>query len=310
VRYFLVLAAVNLMWAFQFSGIKFATETLGPITVVLTTLGLSALLLWPFVAFERRPTTDAPDGSWRLRLVLLGCGAVVSQLGMTWGVQRSLASNAAVLNLTIPVITAIFASLLLRERMTKLRWAAFALALAGSAIVPGMDWRGAQFGESRFAIGNLLIVAGCCGSSYYNTYSKVLLRRYGPIEVTVYSFAAACAVLAPLALWIEAPSAARFALLGWRGWGSLLGIAVFSLALSMVLFLWVIDRIDVTQASVSIYMIPVFGVVMSAVMLSEPVTWRLIAAGAFVCASTFLVTIYEEKQKSARARKDTASAVA
>jgi drug/metabolite transporter (DMT)-like permease len=288
------LAAVNLMWAFQFSGVKFATETLGPLTVVVVTLLIGVLVLLPFLRFEQRRNTGASSAVWTRRIIILGIGAAVSQVGMTWGVERSLASNAAVLNLTIPVLTALFASVLIGERMTGLRWFSFVLALGGVAIVSANDLRSAELFSTRFVAGNLLIVTGCCGSAFYNTYSKVLLESFGPVRVMVYSFSAAAALLLPVAAAAEGTRPLRILELSWPAWSSLLAIAVFSLSLSMLLYLWVIDRIDVTQASLSIYMLPVFGVIISAVTLGEPVTWRLASGAVLVFASTFLVTIHEE----------------
>jgi drug/metabolite transporter (DMT)-like permease len=43
-------------------------------------------------------------------------GAFVAQVFMTWGTQYSLASNAAILTLSLPVITALFAFLVLKEK--------------------------------------------------------------------------------------------------------------------------------------------------------------------------------------------------
>ncbi|HWR54858.1 MAG TPA: EamA family transporter, partial [Bryobacteraceae bacterium] len=112
---------------------------------------------------------------------------------------------------------------------------------------------------------------------------------------------ATSAVLLPVALAREPDSFGKVFSLGWPVWASLLTIALLSLALSMVLFLWVIDKIDVTQASLSIYLLPVFGVMISSFTLREAVTWELVAGGAMVVVSTFLVTIYEERKKAARA---------
>jgi drug/metabolite transporter (DMT)-like permease len=65
----------------------------------------------------------------------------------------------------------------------------------------------------------------------------------------------------------------------------------------MVLFFWVIQRIEVTQASLSIYLLPVFGVLISSVALHEKITWQLVSGGLLVFVSTFLVTSYEERRK-------------
>jgi drug/metabolite transporter (DMT)-like permease len=85
--------------------------------------------------------------------------------------------------------------------------------------------------------------------------------------------------------------------LGPVAWLNLVALAVFSLSLSMLLFFWVIQRIDVTQASLSIYLLPVFGVILSAITLHEKLTTQLIVGGTLVFVSTFLVTTYEERRK-------------
>lgn len=294
------------MWAFQFSGAKIATEKLGPATVVFVTMALSTLLLLPFLRIEKWRGVPM-RGRWPARFLVLGAGAVISQLGMTWGIERSLASNAAVLNLTIPVLTALLASAMLNEKMTPLRWLSFGLAIGGVALVSARDLHSADLLHSRYTLGNLLIFAGCCGSAFYNTYCKRVMEAFGPVQVLVYSFFAASAILAPVAILVDHPSAAGFRHLGWPAWSSLLTIAVFSISLSMLLFLWVIDKIDVTQASLSIYLLPVFGVLISAVTLGERLTWELVAGGALVFVSTFLVTIYEERQKNLRSAVPAAS---
>lgn len=109
------------MWAFQFSGAKIATEQLGPITVTFLPLALSTLLLLPWALLSRRRRPAGGRGlatAWPQFLLLGTVGTIASQLGLTWGVERSLASNAAVLTLTIPVLTAVLAALLLGEHMT------------------------------------------------------------------------------------------------------------------------------------------------------------------------------------------------
>jgi len=85
--------------------------------------------------------------------------------------------------------------------------------------------------------------------------------------------------------------------LGIGVWASLLTIAIFSLSLSMLLYFWVIEKIDVTQASLSIYLLPVFGVLLSTVVVREKITGQLIFGGLLVFSGTFLVTVYEERKR-------------
>jgi len=90
----------------------------------------------------------------------------------------------------------------------------------------------------------------------------------------------------------------QLASLGFAVWLSLGIIAVFSLTLGITLFFWVIKRIDLTQAALSIYLLPVFGVLISVITLKEKVTWRLFAGGILVFVGAFLATNYSERRRA------------
>jgi drug/metabolite transporter (DMT)-like permease len=299
IQYFLVLAVVNLMWAFQFSGAKIATERLGPVTVTFIPLALSTVLFAPLVRLSRGPKPKPRFTAVVVRdLILAGTlGIIPSQLGLTWGVQLSLASNASVLTLTIPVLTAIMAVVLLGERMTVVRWLSFALAICGVLIVSDIDWRSVELFRGTYLLGNLLLFASCLGSAFYNTYSKKLLETFNPVELLVYTFLVAGIELLILMLILEPPNVGQLVSLGMGVWTTLLTIALLSLSVSMLLFFWVIDKIDVTQASLSIYLLPVFGVLLSTVFVGEKITTQLVFGGLLVFTGTFLVTVYEERQR-------------
>lgn len=300
-RHFFILLLVNLMWAFQFSGAKIATAQLGPVMVTFLPLALSTLLLLPWALLNRRRRPAGGRGlasAWPQFLLLGTVGTLAAQLGLTWGVERSLASNGAVLTLTIPVLTAVLAAMILGERMTALRWVSFVLAIGGVLLVSDIDWKTVNLTQSRFLLGNLLIFVSCFGSAFVNSYSKKLLEEFSAAEVLVYSFFVADVVLFALIVVLEPDSLRRLTVIGAGAWFSLLLIALFSLSISMVLFYMVLEKIDATQASLSIYLLPVFGVLMSAVTVGERITWNLVLGGALVFVSTFLVTTYEERKKA------------
>lgn len=299
VQCFLVLILVNLMWAFQFSGAKIATERLGPIAVALIPLALSTLLFAPLLRVNRgkKPPPRWTPIVWRDLILASTLGIIPAQLGLTWGVEHSLASNASVLTLTIPVLTAIMAVILLGERMTPVRWLSFVLAIAGVLMVSDIDWKAVSIFRGSYLFGNLLILASCLGSAFYNTYTKKLLETFNPVELLVYSFLVTDVELALMMLIFERSPAAAFLDLRIGVWASLLTIAIFSLSVSMLLYFWVIEKIDVTQASLSIYLLPVFGVLLSTVVVREKITAQLVFGGLLVFSGTFLVTVYEERKR-------------
>jgi drug/metabolite transporter (DMT)-like permease len=305
-RYFAILLLVNLMWAFQFSGAKIALERLGPVTVTLIPMLLSTFIFAPFAFVEgrrRAPLLSRMNREALFGFALVGAvGTVASQLGLVEGMQRSLASNGAVLTLTIPIFTAALASLLLGERMNLLRWISFAAAIAGALIVSDIDWHSVRIFEGRYLAGNGLILLSCLGSAFVNSYSKKLLGRFSPTEVLLFSFLFADTVFLAVGAIKEPGAYAYLGTIGWSAWFSLLLIAVFSLSFSMILYFWVIEHIDVTQASLSMYMLPVLGVLLSIILLKEKITMHLIVGGALVFISTFLITALEHNVGASSAK--------
>jgi drug/metabolite transporter (DMT)-like permease len=293
-----LLLACNLIWSSQFVLVKIVQEQMGPVAATFFPMTLATLMLIPILWREgklknRIPTRDV------LEFILIGVfGQVVAQLFITWGVRFSLASNAALITLALPVATAVMAYFFLRERMSAIRWVSFALAIGGVIECSGVDWKELDLTSSKFFWGNVMIFLSVNGSAFYNVYSKKLLERYSPLRVLLYSYYAVFAFLLPITLYAEPGSfhdLPRFTVKIWIG---LLLLALFQYFLSMVLFLNVLTRLDATQAALSNYLIPFFGLIIAALVLGERLTAPMIAGGILVLASTLLITVYEERQRA------------
>jgi len=251
-------------------------------------------LLLPFVLREQKAQTKtAPRRAVRIYLLLAGLGVFPAQVMMTWGTRISLASNAAVINLMLPVATALFAVIFLRERMTIIRWISFAVAVAGVLLCSGIDFRSLGFGSSYLA-GNALIFAATLGSAFYNSYGKKALEFHSPMKMLFWTYVAVCLLMAPVVLVEEREVFLRiphFTMQTWIGMGLL---TFFHNYLSMILFLKALKNLDAIQASLSNYLITFFGVPIAAVFLHEKLSFAAILGGVLVLASTLLITVWEE----------------
>ncbi len=304
-RDWVYLLLCNLIWASQFVMVKLVQEQMGPVFATFFPIAIATLLLILVVRKEkarsgarpgRIPTHDLVE------FVLIGVfGQVVAQLFITWGVRWSLASNAALLALTLPISTAVMAYFLLGERMTRVRWFSFALAIIGVIECSGITWKELNFTSLKFLLGNVMIFLSVNGSAFYNAYSKKLLERYSPLQVLLYSYYAVLAFLAPITAYVEPRGFLNLPHYSGTVWLGLTILAIFQYFLSMVIFLNVLTRLDATQAAVSNYLIPFFGVVIAAVVLHERLTTFMIVGGFLVLASTLLVTVYEEHRRARQA---------
>jgi len=182
---------------------------------------------------------------------------------------------------------------MLGERMTPLRWSAVGLGLAGVLLLSVQDLRQSSFLDSRLLAGNLLILAGCFGSAFYNVYCKGLMRRFQEIEILIFSYIAASAASVPLLLWVEPLHVRDLLALDWRSWTAFAFLALFMYGVSMLLFFHVLQFLDVTVASASLYLVPVFGVALAALLLGERLSALALAGGLVVLASTALILRYD-----------------
>jgi drug/metabolite transporter (DMT)-like permease len=299
-RDWILLLLCNFMWASQFVLVKIVQEQMGPIAATSFPMLIATILLFPIVRWERRSLagqTKVSGSDW-LRFLLIGVlGQVVAQFFITWGLRFSLASNAALLALAMPIATTVMAYFLLGETMSRIRWISFALALAGVVECSGVDWKALNFSGGGYLFGNTLIFASVCGSAFYNVYSKKLLERYTPLQVLLYSYYFVIAFLIPITLFAEPGAFRQIAFYTAKTWLGIALLAVFQYCLSMVIFLTVLTRLDATQASLSNYMIPFFGLVIAAVVLHERLTLFMVLGGILVLLSTLLITVYEERQR-------------
>lgn len=307
-----LLVLVNAMWAGQYAAYKVATEKMGPVTVSGWSFLLASAVLLPFLILGKGgPATAAgsnsaggterPDpGGWLWSrhsitefLVISIFGLLPGSVLLAWGVDRSTASNAAVIYLTMPVITAVLAATVLQEKMTLVKWGSLVISLVGVLILSSSDLRHLQLLNGRFLFGNALVLVACAGSSFYNVYCKDLLRRFTPLQVLIYGYLLTLAASLPLMRWTE-----HFSLASVRGyraetWIALIVLGSGSWGLAMVLWMFLLKRLEVSRASVSIYLLPFLGVVISAVTLHEKITPVVLTGGAVTLAGTILITSLE-----------------
>jgi drug/metabolite transporter (DMT)-like permease len=297
-----LLLLCNLIWASQFVLVKIVQEQMGPVAATSFPLSIATILLIPIVHFESRSpgnsnTRRAFGQDWLGFMTIGVLGQVAAQLFITWGVRYSLASNAALLMLALPIATTVMAYFLLGEKMSRIRWLSFALAAAGVLECSGVNWKELNLTGSTYLLGNGLIFASVCGSAFYNVYSKKLLTRYTPLQVLLYSYYFVGVLLLPITFFTEPNTLHELVHYTVRTWTGIALLAVFQYCLSMVIFLTVLARLDATQASLSNYLIPFFGLVIAAIVLHEHLTPFMIAGGLLVLLSTLLVTVYEERRR-------------
>jgi drug/metabolite transporter (DMT)-like permease len=296
-RSWLLLFACNLMWALQFTCVKLVQDQVGALFTVWGPMTLATVMLIPMIVRERRGSYQKSERSNRdlvtfFLLALLGI--FPGQVFITWGTRWSLASNAALLMLTLPISTALLAYIFLAERMTRVRWISFALAIAGVLMCSNLHFGHLDFGKG-YLLGNALIFFGTLGSAFYNSYSKKVLERYSPLEVLFYTYVGMFILMTPLVMAEEGSVFRHIPSFTARTWIGLALLTFFHNFLSMVLFLKALKQLDAIQAALSNYLITFFGIPIAVIWLGERLAPLALIGGIIILGSTLLITVWDKQ---------------
>ncbi|HEX3104478.1 MAG TPA: DMT family transporter [Terriglobales bacterium] len=293
------LVVVNLLWAAQYPAYKIAGDTMGAAGLNFWTLIFASLLLLPFWIRQKRERHNSePLLKTVGEYLLLGLlGMLPPSVMLSWGIAHSSASNAAILSLTIPVLMTLLGVFMLKEKLTMIRIFSLMLGLSGTLLISTSDLARVSFNRTLL-LGNLVILVAGFGSAFYNTYSKNLLSRYSELDVLLYSYAVGAAACAMISAATEQRPFYRVSGYSPGTWLAIGVLGVLSWGIAMILWMWVLNRLEVGQVSVSIYLLPFFGLLLSIVSVHERITESQIVGGLLTVASTATLTLFEWRRSN------------
>ena len=289
------LFACNLMWSLQFTCIKLVQDQVGAFSTVFIPMLFATLFMAPFVYNDVKSNQHRKLSDLKIFVLLALVGQFPAQVLMTLGTQQTTASNAAIINLALPVVSALLAVLLLREKMNALRWVSFVIAIAGVVLCSLKDMQGLDF-SMRYILGNLLIFTGVLGSGFYNTMCKKISRDYTEMEMLFYTYIFMVVLLGPLAWYYERRTFTNITSFTTQTWIGLGLLTVFHNFLSMILFFKALKQLEAIQVALSNFLITFFALPIAAIWLNEKLSFLSIAGGLLVLTGTLCITVWEYRQ--------------
>jgi drug/metabolite transporter (DMT)-like permease len=294
-----LIIIINFMWATQVPVIRFIGDRLGPITVAFIPMIASTLIFLPFLWAENKRRNVKFRWRWsELKYFVLSglIGIFIMQYAYTLGSKLTIAANAGIITLTIPVFVAILASFMLREKLNIVRLISFILAIGGVLMTSVSDISGANIFQGEYFLGNMIFLFACFCCAFYNTYCKFLVdKKFTELEILVYSSIIGSIASIPLVIWVEPFHFAEFIHSGTIAVTGIIELSVFVYGVPALLFFYVLKRLDITQAILGTYLLPFFIALMGIFLLNEKISLLMILGGSIIFISTLMVTVYENK---------------
>ena len=282
----LLVAAAGSMWGFM----GLLVRRLGAMNLTSIDVCFVRALITAVFMFILLLCTDR--GAFRVRLRDLWCFVGTGVISVTFfnfcyfrTIMLTSLSTAAVLLYTAPVFVVLMSAVLFKEKLTKGKLAAAALAFLGCGFVSGIVG-----GDVRLSLSGLLCGLGAgIGYAMYSIFSRYALERgYSSKTISFYTF-----VFALVPCFFLADRAAAFTALT-SGAGS------FAVTAAIVLFVTLLPYLSYTKgmeglengtASVIASVEPVVATLLGAVLYGERLSVQNLVGIALVLGSILLINL-------------------
>ena len=197
-------------------------------------------------------------------------------------------SQTALIVALNPIMTALMAALIFRDRLQKRQWAGVALALFGTGLVisQGQMVLNPSTVFSQLGRGQLIMLMGVLAWGVYTVLGRVVLKDMSAIVLTTWACLWGTLMLSLWAWWRgDFHMGVHLSLLDMAG---IAYLGIFTTAISFVWFYQGVARFGPARTAVFTNLVPVFGVLLSGWLLKEPLLPSMLIGGLVVMGGVLL----------------------
>ncbi len=260
-----MLMFIVVVWALNFSVVKYSLDEIDPLSFNAFRFGLGILLMWAFVWFKRLRIRIARKDLGKI--VLLGIlGNLIYQMLFIIGIDRTFASNAAVMLGTIPVWIAVFSHFLTSEKMYRLQAIGVFAAFSGVALIMAFGEQGLDI-RAESMLGDAIIVAAAMVFAVYTLLSRSLLETYSPLTLATMVMTIGGSLL----ILVAVPSLIRldYQAVSGLSWGGAAYSGLFAIGLAYLIWNFGIKNVGAIRTATYQNLVPVLGVLFGLIFLGE-----------------------------------------
>jgi drug/metabolite transporter (DMT)-like permease len=274
---YLLVNLSTLLWASNITLGRALRGQIGPFTLVAFRFSIAGLTFGTLLS--RQPPEERRLGSGWPGLLGMGIFGVLAFPALLYlALQRTTATNAALINGTGPLVTAIMASVLLREYFSSNRLIGTLISLLGvGLVISGPSMQIVQ--GARINSGDLIVLADVFLWGMYSILGRVVMRTRSALSATAYS------------IWFAIPFLLAAAAIEWsrlpphltpKVFLAALYIAIFPTCIAFLSWNEGIRRVGPSRAMAFYNMLPVYGALLGFLFLRETPSWTHVAGGLLV----------------------------
>jgi O-acetylserine/cysteine efflux transporter len=282
------IAAVVVIWGVNNAAAKLATETLPPLLTGALRFAIAAACLIPFV---RRPFPN-----WKSLLIIVGLGGPVHYglIYLAFWMAHDVSPVSVATQLWVP-FTALFAFLLLGERLSR-----FALIGMGVAFA-GVAWM--TLDPHAFADWKAILVGGAASAAWAMT--TVIARRTTSIPPLKMQGMLALVALPSLAFGsavFEHGQAQAMREADLLVWACVVWAGLVSSVLATTLVFWLVQKREAGRVTPYLLATPVVSILIGWGLMGDVLTAQILTGAALTIAGVAVVALAERGLRAGAAK--------
>ncbi len=294
VKYGSVILAM-IFWSFSFIWFKIANETFRPLTVVFIRLMISVILLSIVISLTRKRITIKKEDR-KFFFLLAFFEPFLYFLGESFGLTYVTATTGSVIISTIPVIVAIGACILYREKLRAINYVGIIVSFIGILVfILNRD------GSLSFDIRGILLLTFAVFSAVgYNLTLNWLVGSYDPVYIVNIQNMIGALLFLPIFMitdfrhFINTPFHIKHLV-------PVIELAAFASCAAFILFAYSVKHMGISKANVFTNCVPIFTAIFSFFVLGDRMTVQNIAGMIIVITGLFMSQINGRIKKSGEA---------
>ncbi|NLA26162.1 MAG: DMT family transporter [Firmicutes bacterium] len=283
---FIQMILVAFFWGGTFNAAGFALSGLHPLTIAFLRFAISTAVLL-LIGYREIAGTPIKIGDW-LNFILLGLtGIFAYNAFFLYAMKYTSPISASLIVAINPIVTAVLASLLLKEKFTlRLAGGALISIIGVMLVISEGSWQ--LISSLKFNFGDILTLGSVISWSLYAIVGKRVSDSFSPLITTFYGFLTGTIILMPFGL-LSKPGLAALPEAGWPAIGAVLYLALIASVLAFVWWNKGVAALGASRSSIFINLIPVATITIS-LFFRETITAVQIAGGILVIGAVMLTT--------------------
>jgi len=274
---------------------KLALENVNPLVVAGMIYFVGGILLFgihlsPFhkkllTLFEtpKETETKISKKDYRTLALVIFCGSITAPLLLLYGLNETTAINTSLLLNTECLFTVLIAFAFLRERGTKKDYFAILLLFVGVIFIT-TNGEFQMLTLTSKTTGNLLIVGACLFWGIDNNLSKFLSKKRDIVMITGLKCFIGGSVLLGMSFILGIDINVTLASIPY-----ILTVGAFSIAFSILLFLFALREIGSMQTGVIFSISSLFGAIFAFIILKETFSLTQFFAGIVMLTGVYML---------------------